>query len=80
MLLATNGQPTGQLNLKVANADGSPLNLAGRSLIFHGSNDVAEVDASGLVTALRPPQSFGETPYISAEIDGYGHTTLRLSV
>lgn len=70
LLLATNGQPTGQLNLKVANADESPLNLAGRTVTFYGSNAVAQVNGSGLVTALRPPQSFNETPYISAEIDG----------
>jgi len=70
LLLATNGQPTGQINLKVANADGSPLNLAGRTVTFHGSNAVAQVNGSGLVTALRPPQNFGETPYITAEIDG----------
>lgn len=70
LLLATNGQQTGQLNLIVKNADGSQLDLAGRSVTFHGSNDVAQIDSTGLVTALRPPQYFWETPYITPEIDG----------
>lgn len=71
LFLSLNGQPTGQLNLKVTNADGSPLNLAGRNIKFSGINeDVAQVNDSGLVTALRMPLSDSEWPRISAEIDG----------
>jgi PKD repeat protein len=70
LLLSPFGQPTGQLNLKVANADGSPLNLTGRTVTFHGSNAVAQANESGLVTAVRPLLYFSETPYISADIDG----------
>jgi PKD repeat protein len=71
LFLSLNGQPTGQLNLKVANADGSPLDLAGRNVKFSGLNeDVAQVNNSGLVTAIRMPLSDAEWPRISAEIDG----------
>jgi PKD repeat protein len=71
LLLATNGEPTGKLNLIVTNADGSPVDLAGRNVTFNGLNDqVSQVNNNGLVTAIRPPLYEHERPSISAEIDG----------
>ncbi len=71
LMILTPGS-TGQIQLDVTNADGSAVNLTGRNLQFQGGNQVASVTASGLVTGLRPPQLFGETPYINASLDGIG--------
>ena len=70
LLLSVADEPTGALILNVANADGTPVNLAGRNISFFGGNSVASVNGTGMVTAHRPPQSFGETPYIRASVDG----------
>ena len=70
LLLAVGAQPTGQLTLNVANADGTAMNLAGHTITFQGGNAVASVDNTGNVTALRPPQTFNETPVLSATLDG----------
>lgn len=70
LLLSPADQPTGALTLDVANADGTPVSLAGHSIAFNGGNSVAGVDNTGQVTAYHPPLSFNETPYISASMDG----------
>jgi len=70
LLLSTTDEPTGTLNLNVGNADGTPVDLTGRSTGFSGGNSVASVDSTGRVTAHRPPQYFGETPSIYAHVDG----------
>jgi hypothetical protein len=70
LVLSMDGHTTGQLVLSVANADGSEVSLDGRTIQFRGGNEVASVDANGLVTAQRAPQSFNETPYIDAVLDG----------
>jgi len=69
MLLSLSGQSTGQLSVEATNADGTPLDLSGRTVTFLGGNAVASVDGQGRVTALRPPLTFAETPYISATLD-----------
>jgi PKD repeat protein len=71
LLLSPTDEPTGTLTLNVANASGTPVNLAGHSVIFGGGNSVAGVDGDGVVTALSPPQSFWESPYIDAQLDGH---------
>ena len=70
LLLSVTDEPTARLTLNAANADGTPLNLVGRNISFSGGNSVAGVDTDGVVTAYRPPQSFYETPYITAFLDG----------
>ena len=69
LLLSVNDQPTGQLTLDMANADGTPVDLTGRTISFYGGNTVAGVDNTGFVTAYQPPQSFSDTPYIYAKVD-----------
>jgi len=70
LLLSVNDQPTGQLTLNMANANGTSVNLTGRAISFYGGDDiVASVDNTGFVTAYQPPQSFSDTPYIIAEVD-----------
>ncbi len=70
LLLSPTEEPTGTLVLNVGNADGTPVDLAGRSVVFSGGNSVAGVDNAGIVTAHRPPRDFNETPYIRASVDG----------
>ncbi len=52
------------------NADGSPADLTGKSIAFHGGNDVATVDDRGLVKPLRQPSASLSSPLISATVDG----------
>ncbi len=70
LLLTPVGQSTGQLTIVAKNANGTPFNLAGHSVSYSGGNAVATVSQGGLVTALRPPQTFPESPIIWANIDG----------
>jgi hypothetical protein len=70
LLLSTKDEPVGHLTVKALNADGSPAGLLSRSVTFWGGNSVATVDASGTVTALRPPTTFSETPYMTVTVDG----------
>ena len=71
LLLSTDSNPTGQVSVHLEAADGTPVSLAGKTIQFTSSSpQVATVDSSGLVTAHRPPQNFGETPYINATVDG----------
>ncbi|KAB2668749.1 MAG: PKD domain-containing protein [Verrucomicrobia bacterium] len=70
LLLTTKSGAPGQVGLRASNADGSSINLAGRQVVFTGGNEVASVSPSGLVTPLRPPASFLESPYINASLDG----------
>jgi PKD repeat protein len=70
LLLSTNPAVAGQLTLRAFNADGSKVELAGRQLAFSGGNAVASVSQQGLVTPLRPPASFWESPYLTATLDG----------
>jgi PKD repeat protein len=69
LLLSPADDPIGTLTLNIANADGTPVDLACQSVVFSGGNSVAGVDNTGQVTAYRPPQSFGETPYINASVE-----------
>jgi hypothetical protein len=70
LLLSTRDQPAGRLTVQAWNADGSTVDLGRHAVTFSGANSVATVDASGTVTALRPPAVFSETPYITAAVDG----------
>jgi len=65
------GLDTGTLSAEILNADGTPVNLTGKTLMFEPGNHVALVNPStGTVTALSPPVSFGDTPGIHAILDG----------
>jgi hypothetical protein len=69
LLLSPSGNPTGKLSVQVYDAYGNKISP--KTIEFSSSNpSVATVDNSGLVTAIRPPKTFGETPYISAKADG----------
>ena len=70
LLLSVEPPTPGQVTLRAFYADGSPVNLAGHSVTFLGGNAVAQVDAQGVVTPLRPPADFWETPYLTATLDG----------
>ena len=70
LLLSMDGHQTGQPTVDIANADGTPASLSGRTIEYRGGNVVASVNSNGLVTALRPPLTFWETPYINAVLDG----------
>lgn len=65
------------LQVIATNADGSAVAMAGRQLRFAfaippATNPVAELTPDGRVKGLRVPNSFGENPYIVAELDGVG--------
>jgi len=71
LLLSPTGAPTYTLSVDIRNADGSPVSVVGQNLLYQSSSPaVATVNSDGLVTVLRPPASFGETPYVSASLDG----------
>ena len=70
LLLNTNPPSTGQVFLRAFNADGSDVNLSGRQIQFSGGNPVASVNAQGVVTPLRPPVHFWDSPYLNATLDG----------
>ncbi|HEX6031987.1 MAG TPA: hypothetical protein VFY90_11200 [Tepidiformaceae bacterium] len=68
--LSIGQQSTGQLSVDARDAKGQPINLASYGLGFVGDTPVASVDSAGVVTALRPPVEFGETPCFFAVLDG----------
>jgi len=69
LLLSLSSNPTGTLELKAFDAYGN--SVTPNRVEFYSSNpQVATVSETGLVTALRPPTTFSETPYISAKADG----------
>lgn len=70
LALSPSGPATGQVHVEAFNADGSAAELGGRTVTFRGGNAVASVDENGIVTALRVPAEFGESPYILADVDG----------
>lgn len=71
LLLSPTGAPTSTLSVDIRNADHSPVSMAGQSLVYQSSSPtVATVNFNGVVTALRPPTNFGETPYISVSLNG----------
>ncbi|MCX8171669.1 MAG: hypothetical protein N3E47_06885, partial [Candidatus Bathyarchaeota archaeon] len=68
MLLSITGNRTGKLALQVRDAYGNEV--APSNIKFYGSNPVVTVTDDGIVTAIRPPQVFWETPYISGCANG----------
>ncbi len=79
LLLAASGPTTGTVVADVRNADGSILSRAGRTFSYFSTNpSVASVDSNGVVTALRPPRDFGETPYVTAVLEGVQSTNAAL--
>jgi hypothetical protein len=73
LLLSVHDNPSSNLSVFVRNADGSaPLNstLSIDFRVSGGSTAVATVSHDGIVTAHRPPATFGETPYVSATVNG----------
>ena len=70
LVLSMAGPTTGQLSIDAAQADGTPLKLTSATVVWSGSNGIATVDSTGRVTALRAPITFGETPYMSAQVNG----------
>jgi len=69
LLLSLSSNPTGTLELKAFDAYGN--NVTPNRVEFYSSNpQVATVSETGLVTAISPPTTFDETPYISAWADG----------
>jgi hypothetical protein len=70
LLLSVNDEPTGTLSINLENADGTPVPLGDKTIEFISSfSQVATVNNDGMVTALRPPQNFGETPYVSVRVN-----------
>jgi hypothetical protein len=69
ILLLSPDNPTGKLTVEAYDAYGNKV--FPKTIEFSSSSpSVATVDNAGLVTAIRPPKTFGETPYISAKVDG----------
>ena len=62
--------PTGTLALQLENADGTPVSLADKTVEFATSSPIVTVSNDGSVTALRPPATFNDTPYIRVWVDG----------
>ncbi len=67
--------PQGQLQVSAVRADGQPVNLTGRLIIFFDPNPppptpVVSVSSTGVVQALRVPTSVNETPILHASLDG----------
>lgn len=71
LLLSVKDNSTGQLTVNIENADGTAGLLSGKTIEFTStSSEVASVSDNGVITAHRPPQNFGETPYINVKING----------
>jgi hypothetical protein len=69
LLLSVLENPTETLMLQVRDAYGN--DVSPNTIRFSSSNpDVAIVSDNGLVTAIRPPQAFWETPYVTAWANG----------
>lgn len=68
LLLSVLDNPTGTLTLQVRDAYGNDVSPS--AIRFSSGNpNVATVSDSGLVTAIRPPQAFSETPYVTGWAD-----------
>jgi len=70
MLLHLVPGTNGAVAVMARNADGSPADLTGRQIVFHGGNAIARVDETGAVTPLRVPTQAGDSPRIGATLDG----------
>jgi len=71
LMLSPSGPATGQLNVELRDADGTLLDNADFNLTYVSSyEDVATVDAAGVVTALSVPVEFWQTPYIDVYAEG----------
>jgi hypothetical protein len=69
ILLLSLDSPIGKLSVEAYDAYGN--RVTPRTVEYSSSSpSVATVDNNGVVTAIRPPKTFGETPIISAKIDG----------
>lgn len=71
LILSAGGTTTGILTLEARDADGNPLELAGRQIRFSNSRpDVVVVSNTGVVTAVKAQTSIYETSCISVSVDG----------
>lgn len=70
MLLHLSPPTNSTVNVVARNADGSPVDLTGRQIVFHGGNSIARVDENGVVTPLHLPTQPGDSPRIEATLDG----------
>jgi hypothetical protein len=69
LILSTLNNNTGTLTLQVQDAYGNAVTPS--KISFSSScQEVATVSNDGLVTAIRPPETFSETPYITGCADG----------
>jgi hypothetical protein len=69
--LCPTGPATRRLEVVIRDASGNILPNEEHVLTFHSTNEaVATVDATGLVTAITPPQYHWQTPYIEVWADG----------
>jgi hypothetical protein len=70
ILLLSLDSPTGKLSVEAYDAYGN--RVTPRTVEYSSSSpSVATVDNNGVVTAIRPPKTFGETPIVSAKVDGF---------
>ncbi len=69
LLLSVSSNQAGKLTLQVRDAYGN--DVIPNSINFYSSNpNVATVSNDGVVTAVKTPQAFWETPYIAGSADG----------
>lgn len=73
--LTLGAQPEQQLSIRATNADGTPVDLAERTVSFFqlpgpGDDPVISLSPDGVVRALRLPRTFAENPVVHARVDG----------
>ena len=70
LVLSMDAHPTGQLDMDVANADGTPVDLSEHEVVFWMDHpNVASVDGNGLVTAHKVPDGGFESPHLTGAVD-----------
>jgi hypothetical protein len=71
LVLSLDAQPTAQLGIDIANADGSDLTVAPGDVRLHVDHpQVVSVDDRGVVTAHKVPDGGDESPHITGSFRG----------